>query len=103
MLQFLERRSARGKTRLDGVGTDARADTAGSFAINRSHHLLVEMEENVASLESLAAPLLRNGRAVDWDNRVWVMGVKARANDWDPIRGLHQGQRSWCRANRPDT
>ncbi len=33
----------------------------------------------------------------------WVMGVKARANDWDPIRGLHQGQRSWCRANRPDT
>jgi hypothetical protein len=35
--------------------------------------------------------------------RFWVMGVKARANDWDPIRGLHQGQRSWCRANRPDT
>jgi hypothetical protein len=35
--------------------------------------------------------------------RFWVMGVKARAIDWDPIRELHQGQRSWCRANRPDT
>jgi len=23
--------------------------------------------------------------------RFWVMGVKARAIDWDPIRGLHQG------------
>ena len=35
--------------------------------------------------------------------RLWVMGVKARAIDWDLIRELHQGQRSWCRANRPDT
>ena len=35
--------------------------------------------------------------------RFWVMGIKARENDWDPIRGLHQGQRSWHRANRPDT
>ena len=47
--------------------------------------------------------VMRNGRAVDWDNPLLGHGRQARANDWDPIRGLHQGQRSWCRANRPDT
>jgi hypothetical protein len=35
--------------------------------------------------------------------RFWVMSIKARENDWDLIRGLHQGQRSWYRADRPDT
>ena len=38
--------------------------------------------------------VMRNGRAVDWDNPLWVMGIKVREFDWDPIRGLHQGQRS---------
>src|SRR5690348_16054923 len=28
---------------------------------------------------------MRNGRTVDWDNPLLVMGVKARARDWDPI------------------
>ena len=38
--------------------------------------------------------MMRNGRAVDWGNPLLVMGDKARAIDWDPICGLHQGQRS---------
>ena len=35
---------------------------------------------------------MRNGRAVIETTRFWVMGVKARANDCDPIRGLHPSQ-----------
>ena len=53
---------------------------------------------NVATL-----PLVSRGWQEGTSCRFWVVGVKARAHDWDPIRGLHQGQRSWCRANRPHT
>ena len=37
---------------------------------------------------------MRNGRAVDRENPLWVTGCRAREIDWDPISGLHQGQRS---------
>ncbi len=53
----------------------------------------VDLAKNVFQVHGVDS----SGRVV-----IWVMGVKARANDWDPIRGFHQGQRSWCRANRPD-
>src|SRR5215510_7326361 len=37
--------------------------------------------------------VMRNGRAVRLGESVECHALKARASDWDPIRGSHHGQR----------
>jgi hypothetical protein len=36
-------------------------------------------------------------------NPYGLLHSKVRANDWDPIRAKHYGQRPSCRTNRPHT
>ena len=47
--------------------------------------------------------VMRTGRTEDRQSPHRVVRIKARETDWEPIRGLHQGQRSCVdRINRPD-
>jgi hypothetical protein len=58
------------------------------------------------ALKELARTRRRNADKVDpgiGRTRLGHRTLKVRANDWDPIRAEHYGQRLHRRTNRPDT